>query len=317
MDAIYHRKTFFDEIRPEPFHGRVSASQVSAIEVLLDYWETNYADKDIRWLAYILATNYHETGGRMVSVREGFAKSDTAARKIVSRYKYGAPDPATGFVYYGRGRVQLTWADNYKTMGEILGLPLYENPDLALDDLTSVEIMVEGMLLGKSGRGDFTGKALSDYFNASADDPVGARKIVNGSDRALKIAGYYEEFLRSLKAAKDVADKERAHVASVRRKAQQIATAGAPNKAAETLTTAESISAKVMRQKPQPTKPALSKDRITIGTVLGSLGAVTPFLSKIGEILDNPWALLGLALVLGAGLLILTGRIKIAKEWGI
>ena len=49
--------------------------------------------------------------------------------------------------------------------------------------------------------GDFTGKALCDYFNDFANDPVGARMIVNGTDKAQLIAGYHTEFLEAVVAA--------------------------------------------------------------------------------------------------------------------
>jgi hypothetical protein len=49
--------------------------------------------------------------------------------------------------------------------------------------------------------GDFTGKKLADYFSSSKDDPVNARRIINGTDRAETIAGYHRSFLSAIKAA--------------------------------------------------------------------------------------------------------------------
>ncbi|MDP9855941.1 hypothetical protein [Agrobacterium tumefaciens] len=49
--------------------------------------------------------------------------------------------------------------------------------------------------------GLFTGKKLTDYFNLKKDDPVGARAVVNGRDKAKLIAGYYKSFLDALEAA--------------------------------------------------------------------------------------------------------------------
>ena len=46
--------------------------------------------------------------------------------------------------------------------------------------------------------GWFTKKKLSDYFSDSKSDPVGARRIINGTDRADLIAGYYRNFLEAL-----------------------------------------------------------------------------------------------------------------------
>jgi putative chitinase len=51
-------------------------------------------------------------------------------------------------------------------------------------------------------KGMYTGKKLSDYFDKNTDDPVNARRIVNGTDKAKLIAKYYENFLDSIKAAR-------------------------------------------------------------------------------------------------------------------
>ena len=48
--------------------------------------------------------------------------------------------------------------------------------------------------------GDFTGKSLSNYISAGKCDYVEARRIVNGTDRAHKIAGYAAEFEVALRA---------------------------------------------------------------------------------------------------------------------
>jgi hypothetical protein len=206
------REIFFDHVRREPFGGRLSAAQVAGTEALLDWWDANKPGGDVRQLAYVLATAFHETGARMVPVREGFAADDAQARERVASLarrrgadsavaRYARPDPETGEVYYGRGHVQLTWAENYRQMGALLGLPLYEDPDLALDPAVSARILFEGMFRGASGRGDFTGKSLEDYFTPYGSDPVAARAIVNGSDKAHLIAGYHAAFLEALLAA--------------------------------------------------------------------------------------------------------------------
>jgi len=47
-------------------------------------------------------------------------------------------------------------------------------------------------------RGLFTGKKLSDYITETKTDYVGARKIINGTDHAQKIADLANEYYRSL-----------------------------------------------------------------------------------------------------------------------
>lgn len=188
-----NREIFFATIRREPFSGRMTQSQVSGTEALLDACAKL---TDLRWTAYVLATVFHETGARMVPVREGFAASDAAARRILKNREYAKPDPETGHAYYGRGLEQLTHKANYARVGELLGLDLVNNPDLMLQP----DVAIRSLLLGMTN-GLYTGKKLADYFTGSKADPVGARRIVNGTDRAGLIAGYYHAFLAAITAA--------------------------------------------------------------------------------------------------------------------
>ena len=130
----------------------------------------------LRQAAYMLATAKHETANTFAPIEEyGKGKG----------LPYGKPDRKTGLVYYGRGYVQLTWVKNYQTMGTVLGLPLYTQPDLALRYDVAYKIMSYGMT-----HGTFTGVALSRYINEGKTDYLNARKIINGTDKADLIAGY-------------------------------------------------------------------------------------------------------------------------------
>ena len=183
------RKTFYDSIRASLFAGTLTQDQVDGINAVLDEWEKRGLT-DLRWLAYMLATDKHETNATMQAVREAYWLSEDW-RKTHLRY----------WPYYGRGLVQLTWERNYRKMAEFLELDLAQNPDLALDLDTAVLIMFEGMLRAETGVGDFTGLSLEQFFNATTDDPIGARRIINGTDKAPLIAGYHHDFLRALKGA--------------------------------------------------------------------------------------------------------------------
>lgn len=185
------RKVLYDLVRTDPFHSQLTKKQVDGMDTILDYWEKE-RHEDLRMLAYILATVFHETARTMQPIRE-YGRGRGRA--------YGKPDPVTKQVYYGRGYVQLTWAKNYKEMGKILSVPLYEHPDLALKPEIAVQILFEGMMSGRSYRGDFTGKSLEDYFTPSKTDWINARRIVNGTDQASKIAGYARKFHDYLKRA--------------------------------------------------------------------------------------------------------------------
>lgn len=139
----------------------------------------------------MLATAWHETAKTMQAIAE-YGKGKNKS--------YGKILPATGKAYYGRGLVQLTWDYNYKKMSKIIygDNRLYVDPDLALDLNTAVEIMFEGMTTGKSFAGDFTNRHLAQYFNDKKDDPIGARYIINGKDKAKLIASYHQKFLAAL-----------------------------------------------------------------------------------------------------------------------
>lgn len=136
-------------------------------------------------IAYVLATVKHETANTFLPIKEyGQGKGRP----------YGLPDPHTKLVYYGRGYVQLTWKYNYYKMGQLLKQPLVSNPDLALRPDIALDILIEGMK-----RGMFTGKKLSDYINDEKVDYVGARRIINGTDKAELIASYAKQFEEDLR----------------------------------------------------------------------------------------------------------------------
>ncbi|WP_052478873.1 peptidoglycan-binding protein [Vibrio jasicida] len=141
-----------------------------------------------QYLAYMLATVYHETAFTMKSIAE-YGKGKGRP--------YGEPDPRTGKIYYGRSYPQLTWYDNYKKASEQLfnkdlkqgQVDFLRDPDFILDPYYGVQVTLFGMLGGW-----FTGKALDDYWLENGSyDYVQARRIINGTDKAQTIAGYARE----------------------------------------------------------------------------------------------------------------------------
>lgn len=183
------RKAFFDGVRPDLFGGTLTQDQVRGTEAILDEWEARKLT-DLRWLAYMLATTYHETNKTMQPVREAYWLSEDWRRRNLRYYPW-----------YGRGYVQLTWERNYQEMGRLLGVDLLGNLDLAMDPHIAAAIMFEGMTMAESSFGDFTGKCLEMYFTDTVDDPVGARQIINGTDKADLIASYHRDFLKDLRNA--------------------------------------------------------------------------------------------------------------------
>ena len=134
--------------------------------------------------AYVLATAYWETAHTMEPVREAFWLSDEWRRRNLRYYPW-----------YGRGYVQITWEANYVTMSKRLGLDLTTDPDVVMRADVAVKILVVGMVEGL-----FTGKRLGDYITLQRSDYVGARRIVNGTDKARAIAELAEEYEAQLLA---------------------------------------------------------------------------------------------------------------------
>ena len=167
--------------------------QVAGCEAILAEGERRQLS-DTRGLAYILATAFWETARSMQPVREiGRGRGKP----------YGTADPNTHQTYYGRGFVQLTWKANYAAMGKVCGLDLVAAPDHALQPEVAIAILFEGMQ-----RGLFTGRKLADFFGAGEADWVGARRIINGQDRAETIAGYARCFDAALQKASVAAHAE-------------------------------------------------------------------------------------------------------------
>ncbi len=204
-----NRAVFFDHVRPL-FGNRMTQAQVAGVGLILDEGAAR-GITDNRKVAYALATAFHETGRRMQPVREGFAKSSEAAVRYLEsnwakgrlksvKTPYWRPD-ADGKAWFGRGLVQITHKRNYALLGPLVGVDLLADPELACDPLVSVKILYEGMFRAVSLKGDFTGRSVEEFIDGPKCDYVGARKCVNGTDQARKIAGYAEKFETALNAA--------------------------------------------------------------------------------------------------------------------
>lgn len=137
--------------------------------------------------AYVLATAWHESA-RFRFMRELWGPT-MAQQKYEGRGDLGNFKAGDGKRFMGRGFVQLTGRRNYQDWSRRLGIDLVKEPHLAEQPEYAAKILVEGMRLGT-----FTGKSLSDYITVQNSDFVGARRIVNGTDKARMIAGYAEQF---------------------------------------------------------------------------------------------------------------------------
>lgn len=178
----FDRKKLFDGLRKR--FGTFDKVQVEVVEAIVDeFIRRNLGDK--RWLAYILATGWGECKWRPVE-EIGKGKGKPYGKMI------------NGKRYYGRGcPTQITHERNYDLLGKRLNLPLKEQPELALQVSVGVAIGFEGMIHGL-----FTAKKLADYFNATVNDPVNARRIINGTDKAIIFARWHEQILEVLQVAR-------------------------------------------------------------------------------------------------------------------
>lgn len=152
--------------------------------------------------AYGLATAYHETAGTMQPVKENGGTAYfmrmydiTGARPEKAR-ELGNLTPGDGAKYAGRGLPQITGKRNYQLANDKLhalgmlkeGEDLVANPDLALRPDIAAAIMVYGMR-----EGWFTSRDLDDDLPreaaATLQQFIKSRDIINGTDKAEKIAG--------------------------------------------------------------------------------------------------------------------------------
>lgn len=184
----FDRVKLFNLLRASFASKGLDTAQVSVVAALLDEFEKRKLT-DLRWLAYMLATAWGECKWRPVrEIGRGKGKP------------YGKIDKRTGHAYYGRGLVQLTWLANYQAMSKTTGIDLVAHPDRALEIPVAVQIMFEGMTTGKSAKDSFTKWQLHDFFNDKKNDPVGARRIINGTDKAAQFARWHNVILKALEA---------------------------------------------------------------------------------------------------------------------
>lgn len=231
-----NRNIFFEYVRNAPFGGRLTSKQVDGLTRILDEWEDRGLSDD-RWLAYMLSTTFWETAKTMQPVREMGGEAYLRSKKY--------------YPWVGEGLVQVTWEANHKKFGAT-------KPGQLLTWPIALKALFDGMVDGM-----FTGKKLSHYFNDKIDDPVGARRIINGTDKAKLLAGFHKNFLDAIKAAREAKPEEVAHTEPVKTEDVKV-----------------------------------SEDKGALGTVItaaGGLGGIGAFSS-----IDSPYALAAFALVLVA-----------------
>ena len=147
-------------------------------------------------IKYFLAQCYHETGGfrhfkenlnysedglcsvfpkyfNKSNARE-YARKPVKIANVIYDKRFGNKNPGDGAKYIGRGLIQITFYDNYKQIGKMIGVDIINNPELVSDD---PEIAI------KSACAFFKWKKLNSY--ADKNDMSKISKIIQGSLRTL------------------------------------------------------------------------------------------------------------------------------------
>lgn len=196
---MINKKAFYSNIRSF-FGGSLNRLQVQGVESIIDEFSRRDLS-DVRWLAYILATVYHETGKTMQPIEEigkgakkDYGKKLKYGHGVGKRIPYSVPDK----IYYGRGLVQATWYEIYDALTRVAmkqgkNWNFLQQPELMLQMEPSVWATFHGMTTGL-----FTGKSLMDYINIKKCNWKDARRIINGIDRAEDIAHYAITFHNAL-----------------------------------------------------------------------------------------------------------------------
>ena len=117
----------FKVLRRELF-PTLSQVQVDSLNYLVKrckHFELTYPEA-----AYVLATAYHETGyaetvnGKRVINRDMLPIKERGSAEYLRSKKY--------YPYIGYGYVQLTWEDNFRRVGKLIGVDLINHPERLL-----------------------------------------------------------------------------------------------------------------------------------------------------------------------------------------
>jgi putative chitinase len=190
----YDRATFFESFRELFNPSKITQQQVDGIEALLNFIENDSELRDLRHIAYLLATIKHECADTWKPIKE-FATGED----YEGRLDLGNIHPGDGPRFKGRGYVQLTGRANYRKFGNRFNIDLEDDPALALDPQISYKIASDGMRHGL-----FTGRELSDFIHEDHCDYRNARRIINRLDKADKIKSHAEKFESILRASQIV-----------------------------------------------------------------------------------------------------------------
>ncbi len=153
------------------FSGDKKASQtkiIGAIAPIFSATLDSYGISTRLRIAHFMGQVTHECAG--FTTTEEFA----SGAAYEGRKDLGNTQPGDGKRYKGRGLIQLTGHANYREIGQILGLPLEQDPEMAAEPVISLKIACEYW------------KKRNINSVADRDDLINATRLVNGGLNGLE-----------------------------------------------------------------------------------------------------------------------------------
>jgi len=194
----FDRNVFLSQIHAQ--FGNIPQSAADGLNFILGCIEQDITNwENLNQVAYGFATFKRETGDAFQPIHERgpvsyFGKYDPGTQLGAQLGNTAAGD---GFLFRGRGYVQITGRKNYTYIGGQLKVDLVASPDHALQPDVAYKIASSGMK-----QGWFTAHRLSQYIpTGGAPDYFHARRIINGLDHADEIAANAQKFQSILEMA--------------------------------------------------------------------------------------------------------------------
>lgn len=231
----FNDKNFFHKLRAGLLGPTLDDDEVAGCQGILS--AALAAKLPISWAAYVLATAYHETQGRMCGKIESLNYSASRLQAVFGSHRITAAQarlygrsaaqganyegiantiyggawgeknlgnilPGDGFKYIGRGAEHVTGRANYQKVDDELGLggELMARPDMLLEPGLAGKVIVSGMTGGRYR----SGRNLAKYLprsGASQDQFAAARSIINPDNNGKLVARYAWQFEAALRAS--------------------------------------------------------------------------------------------------------------------
>lgn len=165
--------------------ARITGCPLAAIEA---NWPVLHAALDRQGIAdrlvsiAAIATVRVETGVAFAPIPE-FASGD----EYEGRQDLGNTEPGDGRRYKGRGLIQITGRANYRTYGQIIGVDLEGNPDLALEPVVACRVFAAYFARHYIRWLPAPAPLMSCVDLARAEEWRGVRVAVNGGENGLDL----------------------------------------------------------------------------------------------------------------------------------